>query len=151
MKICSRCKESKQLSSFYNDRTQKGGKSRRCKDCAKQVSRSWRLSDEGRAKEKWRQASRKYQRSKVYLKKYGITEEYYFLMLDAQGGCCAVCRIPAEASRGRNPGRLVIDHDHITGVVRGLLCSPCNTAIGLFQDSPTLLKSAENYLLKNKP
>lgn len=54
---------------------------------------------------------------------YGITAAQYDQMLEAQGGVCAVC--------GKPPGktRLNVDHDHKTGLVRGLLCWTCNRRV----------------------
>lgn len=54
------------------------------------------------------------------------------------GGGCLVC--------GATHSRMVVDHDHATGEVRGLLCSPCNAAIGLLEDSPARLRAAAAYL-----
>ncbi len=61
-------------------------------------------------------------------------------MLAAQGGVCAICKTPP------NGVRLSVDHDHKTAAVRGLLCAPCNTGIGMLRDSPMLLAMAEEYL-----
>jgi len=73
------------------------------------------------------------------LRKYGITRTDYESMLDSQGGGCAIC--------GSRPDLLCVDHDHLTGKVRGLLCSTCNKGLGHFCDDPGLLGRATNYLL----
>ena len=60
---------------------------------------------------------------------------------------CAVCRNP-ETTLGNN-GRiknLAVDHDHITGRVRGLLCNNCNRALGLLRDDREVLQRAIDYL-----
>lgn len=55
---------------------------------------------------------------------------------------CAICdRRPYPAG-----SRLVVDHDHATGTVRGLLCGPCNSALGLMGDKPERLFTAARYL-----
>lgn len=59
--------------------------------------------------------------------KYGITRDVYFHLLEAQGWQCAICGTPHV---DENNKRLVIDHDHDTGEVRGLLCSRCNSTVG---------------------
>jgi hypothetical protein len=59
-------------------------------------------------------------------------------MLEQQAGLCACC--------GERPERLVVDHDHITNRVRGLLCYSCNTGIGKLGDSVNGLKRALQYL-----
>lgn len=85
--------------------------------------------------------ARKY---KAHIKRtYGITFEDYEQMFDNQKGCCKICNSRISNSR---TGRLFVDHCHKTGTVRGLLCSSCNHGLGLFKDSPTLLKKAIAYL-----
>lgn len=84
---------------------------------------------------------RKYKR--FIQKTYDIDWNSYESMLDSQNGCCAICKSRISSSRTT---RLFVDHCHTSGVVRGLLCSACNHALGLFKDSPTILKSALNYL-----
>jgi hypothetical protein len=66
-------------------------------------------------------------RIRAYKRLYGITIADYDRMFDEQNGLCAVCGSDKALGRGR---RFHVDHDHITGKVRGLLCHLCNTAIG---------------------
>lgn len=78
-----------------------------------------------------------------YLKtRYDLTPEAYAGLLQTQGGACAVCR------RAPTPGEdhLHVDHDHATGVVRGLLCFTCNVGLGNFEDNETWLETALAYL-----
>lgn len=80
-------------------------------------------------------------------KKYGITADEYQSMLVSQNGVCAICKKKCTCGRS-----LAVDHNHETGLVRGLLCSKCNRAIGLFDDSYELLLVAANYLQnRDKP
>lgn len=74
-------------------------------------------------------------------RKYGVTPERYIFMFKQQGGRCKICGARPKKSR-----RLAIDHCHETNKIRGLLCSPCNTALGLFQDNPELVNTAASYL-----
>lgn len=74
---------------------------------------------------------------------YGITLKQYEGLYIKQNGLCAICHHP-EPVKSRL--FLAVDHDHKTGYVRGLLCSKCNTAIGLFEDSLESLYSAIRYL-----
>jgi hypothetical protein len=76
-------------------------------------------------------------------RKYGITKDEYRDMWFAQDGRCAVCQKPERTSRC---ALLAVDHDHVTGAVRGLLCSFCNRAIGMFDDDPAVLARAIKYL-----
>jgi hypothetical protein len=80
-----------------------------------------------------------------YLKyKYGIDENTYNDMLAKQNYCCAICKSPN--TKDKSMSKLVIDHCHKTNKVRGLLCSACNKAIGLFEDSVNSLEKAIKYL-----
>jgi len=84
---------------------------------------------------------RGYDRDAFMLRKYGITAQGYAELLFLQGGVCKICKGPGKAY-----GRLVVDHDHETGVVRGLLCNTCNAGLGQFKDSVELLEAALAYL-----
>lgn len=74
--------------------------------------------------------------------RYGMTVEQFDEMLAAQDARCKICR--SEDPKGH--GRWHVDHCHTTGKVRGILCSDCNTALGLVCDSPTTLVRAAHYL-----
>ena len=84
--------------------------------------------------------------------KYGITIADYNLMLNRQGGTCAICNeknFTREKGTHNNkavPMSLAVDHNHKTGQVRGLLCNGCNTSLGKFKDDPVLLEKAIQYL-----
>jgi Recombination endonuclease VII len=89
--------------------------------------------------------TRKYKR--FIQKTYGISYESYIELLEAQKYCCAICKSKVSSSRTT---RLFVDHCHETLRVRGLLCSACNHGLGLFKDSPTLLRAAIHYLNPDK-
>lgn len=75
--------------------------------------------------------------------KFGITRIEYDAWLKRQHFKCAICRTHMNLlSRS-----LAVDHDHETGTVRGLLCSACNTALGLIKEDPVWLRAAAKYLL----
>lgn len=74
---------------------------------------------------------------------FNMTPEQYNAMLVSQNDRCAIC--PATEPGGRAK-RFHVDHDHVTGKVRGLLCSACNLAIGMMKDSPEILRKAATYL-----
>lgn len=82
--------------------------------------------------------------AKQRFRKYGITLEHYQSVLETQGGVCAVCQHEFGGPRDEH-----IDHDHITGQVRGILCSQCNTAIGKFKDSPEIIIRAAEYIMRS--
>lgn len=75
------------------------------------------------------------------LRKYGLTPYTFRLLAEEQGGRCAICRMTPQSI-----GEFVVDHNHRTGDVRGLLCLPCNTGIGHLKDSPDVLRRAVTYL-----
>lgn len=82
-------------------------------------------------------------------RKYRMEPGEYEARLDEQGGVCAICKKP-EVARGRGGSirRLAVDHDHIDGRVRGLLCSLCNCLIGWAQDDLGTLQAAITYLTR---
>lgn len=79
---------------------------------------------------------------------YGLTLEAEAAMLAEQNGVCAICRMP-ETMTNKQTGdvlTLAVDHCHQTGKNRGLLCRWCNTALGMFKDSPERFRAAADYL-----
>lgn len=80
------------------------------------------------------------------LKQYGIDRQAYEKLEQEQGFLCAICREP-ETKRYKDVlCRLVVDHDHRDGKIRGLLCRSCNIALGNFRDDPKRLQNAISYL-----
>lgn len=79
---------------------------------------------------------------KTHLAEYGMTPDDYNKMFEAQEGRCAICGVSqVELKR-----RLAIDHDHISGKIRGLLCERCNLMLGKANDDINILTSAIQYL-----
>lgn len=89
-------------------------------------------------------------KNETYLQRtYGISVEDYQKMLVEQEHKCAVCGGEGFIMNNQyHKMKLVVDHDHVTGRVRGLLCHNCNRALGLLQDSIESLDKAKAYLLK---
>ena len=120
---------------------------------AKEAARAWRLSNKERADDRiseWRKAHpervRVFTRRKKFAQ-YGLTEEQYQELFDGQGGVCAVCGIATKDTPSRDED-LTVDHDHLTGKVRGLTCRSCNRGIGLLGDTIEGLEAALAYLRK---
>ena len=88
-------------------------------------------------------ASRKSRCRKHNIRRYNMTQERYEKLLAEQGGVCAICR---KFNTFRTTPHMTIDHSHITGGVRGVLCAKCNTGLGGFRDNPELLWRAIKYL-----
>jgi hypothetical protein len=131
-KQCSKCKEAKNLTEFYKNRSKRDGHTGECKACCKLRHRVWRDKNPS------------YQRTW----RYGISLDEYTRLFAAQNGVCAICGQAEKVQRNKKLWSLAVDHAHTTKQIRGLLCSRCNTAVGLLQDSvQNALKVAE-YLLK---
>ena len=76
-----------------------------------------------------------------YRTKYRLSVGTYNLLLKAQKDRCAICR-------QKDNRALSVDHDHDTGIIRGLLCRKCNIGIGYFDDLPKRIQLAAAYLLR---
>ena len=81
-------------------------------------------------------------RKNKLLTKYDLTEQQYDAMVIAQNNVCKICGLPDKK-------RLSVDHSHLTGKVRGLLCGTCNRGIGYFKDNPLFMRNAATYVEEN--
>ncbi len=101
---------------------------------------------------RWSSANKDKIRDRRLKRTYGISSVDYDRMLEAQGGKCAICGTDKGAVRKKTGSgyALYVDHCHATGVVRGLLCSNCNVAIGKLKDDPSLLTKAAEYVSAHK-
>jgi hypothetical protein len=79
-----------------------------------------------------------YRPTRAYL--YHVKEEYLQQLYISQGGRCAICKEWGEYKK------LHVDHNHITGKVRGFLCPNCNKGLGHFLDDSDLLRKAADYI-----
>lgn len=114
-----------------------------------EISARYKASQKGKANARRYAQSEKGKRSahNARLRSvYGITLDDYDTMFDAQDGGCAICHVEGWTQ----PYGLVVDHDHETQEVRGLLCDACNTGLGKFKDSPEVLSAAAEYLEKRR-
>jgi hypothetical protein len=144
IKICTKCSKDKPVAEFYKDPRYDTLRSW-CKKCCNEHSHTWNKAHPERhivATKKWRENNPRKPVNARLLKEYGITLEEYERMLTEQNGKCAICG--TETPRGI--GKFHVDHSHETGNVRGLLCNNCNTALGLFRDSTSIMQSAIEYL-----
>jgi hypothetical protein len=161
VKTCTACGQSKPIDQFYRAAGMADGHRSDCIPCnlaAKKARtaldpqanrdrvRRWQLDnpERYRAKQLEYAASGRKQVAdrKSYLKrKYGMTIADYERMFEAQGGVCAICREARPEER-----TLHVDHDHETGVIRGLLCFRCNQAIGSLQEDYEIFQTAADYL-----
>lgn len=127
---CTRCRETKALSEFGKRRS--GRPLSICKACTRIYASDWIKSH-----------PEKQHRQRTYnlRTKFGLTPEQVEAMVEAQGGGCAGCRRPLRTNKDKH-----VDHDHETGRVRGILCQPCNMALGLLHDNAETLARLAAYL-----
>ena len=122
---CPACCAIKELSEFPRNRSARSGRSAYCKPCHNAKGRETYIRLYG--------STREYH----LRRRYGIGQADVDAMTEQQGGVCALCRVRAPEH---------VDHDHLTGRVRGLLCFCCNQALGNSRDDIGILERAVDYL-----
>lgn len=161
-RICNCCKSWKPIEQYTKSKTGHMGLSAVCKDCENEKARiryaekdilSRRKGQKSvydrerrkrlRAEGKLKKPDPEAQREQAMKRKYGITIKDYEAMVKAQNNECAICFAPGEQERN---GKLVIDHCHASGKVRGLLCNKCNLLLGHANDTIERLERAILYL-----
>ena len=129
-KRCPDCRLTKPLEEFPRNRNSKDGRHAYCKPChnARTAETRQRLYGGGRH---------------YHLKRrYGIGADDFDRMVADQGGVCLICERPDPEH---------VDHDHVTGKVRGILCFNCNGGLGQFKDDIDALLAAATYLVRAAP
>jgi len=86
---------------------------------------------------------RRIRKNTALMNGHGITLDELERMYENQKGICLIC---GKEIKGKN---CHVDHNHETGKIRGLLCSNCNTGLGLFQDKSRLLIVAAKYVIND--
>ena len=137
MKTCTSCKEAKPITEFFHDKRRPNGRMARCKLCKMAAHSRYRKERGYDELRYWKNPQA--ERERHLVRKYGVTQANYDAMLSAQGGRCAICHKTQERA-------FDVDHDHTTGVVRGLLCTNCNRMIGHAGDDADRLEAAAAYL-----
>lgn len=95
---------------------------------------------------KTRKNEKKQTRDEVLIRKYGIGEKEYRILLEMQDFACVICRLPEDEAPRK---RLCVDHNHTTNEIRGLLCQNCNFLLGCAKENQTTLLKAIQYLKGN--
>ncbi|WP_375045962.1 endonuclease domain-containing protein [Actinomadura sp. NTSP31] len=125
MKYCPRCETVKNVEEFGSNKSRKSGLSVYCKPCHNRVIAEHKQVKYGS------------ERNFLLKLRYGVTEHEVEQMIAEQGGVCVIClRAPAKH----------VDHSHLTGLVRRVLCFKCNGGLGQFHDDPAVLRLAADYL-----
>lgn len=133
---CPRCKRALPATTDYFGPSQLKRGTGYCRECQNTVNREWHRSDAGR----------RHAHAMKLKRFYNLTLEQYDAMLEKQGGVCGICGKPETMVLRNNVSMLTVDHDHVTGQIRGLLCHRCNRGIGLFRDDPEHLRTAAAWL-----
>lgn len=136
MKHCNVCKLTKELSEFHKNAYNPSGLCAACKPCRNRLRRESKVAKEY-TKKTWK--------NRDLLRKFNITEEQYTQMLLLQNNKCKICQVDASQLERR----LAVDHCHVHGNIRGLLCRDCNVALGLFKDSKEVISKATQYLVES--
>lgn len=123
VKRCNKCALELPIEEFGKFSRTRDGFANRCKKCTREEQHS---KPSNRRRKRW----------------CGAPLEEYERLLEEQNGKCAIC--------GLEPGerRHCVDHCHVTGVIRGVICNACNMGLGYFRDNPEFLEAAAVYLRK---
>ena len=123
-KTCCRCNQTKEDSDFYMQRTSRDGLGSCCRVC---------------------------ERMNHNTKTYGITKAQYWNQVEKQGLRCPICKLSFDETENREKFNCVcVDHCHVTGDGRGLLCINCNLGFGPIPDSTEMLRNGITYLEDHK-
>lgn len=135
IKTCTKCLSRKPKSEFYlkGDVNKPENLKPRCKSCYQEDTKKFKQNS------LWQQSAQYRQKHMVqhYMRKYGMSASEALALSKDRTGICEICRIVTK---------LVVDHDHGTGKMRGKLCQPCNALIGMAKDDQDILLSAVDYL-----
>ena len=140
MKKCSACKQTQPLDAFAVHRGAKDGLQHRCRACSSEYNKSPKARERA-AKYRARPERRAHRADYMLKRRYGISLEAWGEILVRQGGRCPGCGSPLESGFKTH-----VDHCHVTGRVRGLLCKECNLALGNVNDSIDVLRNLIQYL-----
>lgn len=151
-RVCVSCGRRKRLALFHCAKNGSLGRRTECKKCSADSNKRWMKENRERHLERKRRYFSDPQKKRLYRdwslqRTYGITIDEYEEMHRKQRGLCAICLKP-EASKDRRGTRraLAVDHDHVTGKVRGLLCFRCNSALEAFDKDQSIVMRLKDYL-----
>lgn len=146
-KQCNTCAQIKSIDNFYRDSYFYSSFSNRCKPCKNIQTLSSREKDKQgyneymRIHRKNHPRKKALERNRMLKHRYGITQDQYNEIFISQEDKCNICK--KHQDEFKRP--LVVDHDHNTSKIRGLLCDGCNTTIAIF-DNQKLLEAAKKHL-----
>lgn len=143
LKTCAKCGNVKYKNQFHKDAKRKDGLRPYCKHCEFLQLKRYRETNQTKVQTARLKNKLKY--------RYNISYEDFQKMQEFSGNRCYICGDHETAVNSTGETRMLsIDHNHITGEVRGLLCHKCNAGLGYFRDNPVFLESAKQYLTKDR-
>ena len=149
--ICTKCNKDKEPAEFHKDKKKVNGLTSWCKECRNKARSDnyWNDPDKNRKRSKtyrlnMTEEQRYLSNRNTKLKQaYGLTHEQVEEMKRLQDYKCYVCYTHETEAGSKG---LVVDHNHTTGQVRKMLCSKCNTALGLLNEDVCIFTSLINYV-----
>ena len=157
MKTCSTCSTKQSLESFYKDKKSPSGLRAQCKTCVKLAKRKYFENNRDRELQKlkdWKIKNPDKVKAGNIRNLYGLDDIKYKNMIMEQDNCCAICNKSQLENvvdvRNNKPRDLSVDHNHVTGVIRGLLCYHCNLAVGMLKDQLVIAERLVEYLRKHE-
>jgi hypothetical protein len=133
-KRCFKCKQIKPLTDFARHRSRSDGRSADCLSCRRVYTRQWGKSRKNGTTKAMRQV--------------GFSRKDYDNAYTQQNGTCALCgKCETSKHQSGTIKRLAVDHDHVTGKFRGLLCYSCNVKLAVLEDQ-AFVKAAQVYIGK---
>lgn len=147
--MCSKCGIPQHPDNFYKHSASEEGLKGYCQQCSKlRVRDHYRKNSVKILEQKriYNKENSHKSRNANLLRLYGLSLKDYDMLLLAQKGVCAICGKPETSSKRKN---LSVDHCHTTGKIRGLLCSPCNLAVGNVNESPEIARKLVSYIEKH--
>jgi hypothetical protein len=162
-KNCRICGEWKPLEEFHRAKDMRDGHRNECKLCFKALAKArydsrsaveratqWRRDNPERFREYQKEYRARPERKRAmrdlhYRRTFGISADDFDALVASQGGGCAICGCVPEREAS-----LHVDHDHLSGEIRGILCIGCNQGLGQFRDDPDLLERAAGYVRRGR-
>ena len=134
-RLCKKCDTTKPIEDFYKTGRKNGDEhAYECKECAKARIKAAHKANPDK------------QRDRHLRRTYGISLSEFNRMVLSQGSKCACC---GTNEPGGKHNQWNVDHDHVTGAVRALLCKDCNVVLGIVEDSPEHLQRLIHYIVKH--
>ena len=150
-KVCSKCKQEKNINKFYKKKINKDGLTYECNECHKKYYKTYYLKNKEEINIKRKpyfieyaklnkNKKRKYNKNYHLKRRYGISAIQFEELLKKQNYKCSICKT------NLNNIKQCVDHCHTTEQIRGILCDNCNVGLGKFKDNEAIMLNALQYI-----